>query len=151
MLHRKVCKTPGCKNLHFNRSGYCDECQSMHQASYRYRRIVTAGTDLEEKRPSASERGYDHQWHLFAKKFLRDHPKCAICGRPATVCDHKTMTAWQMIDMYGSFILDETMYQPLCQRCNIRKGANADKVSDRRYQADKDEFLKGLPKGDPDA
>lgn len=145
MLHRKVCKTPGCKNLHNNRSGYCDECLSRHQAQYRYRKIITSGTELEEKRPSASERGYDHQWHVFAKRFLLNHPKCAICGRPATVCDHKSMTARQMIDMYGHFILDESMYQPLCQRCNIRKGRNADKVSDRNYADAKAEFLKGLP------
>lgn len=144
-MHRKFCKTAGCKNIHTNRSGYCDECNSRIQAGYRYRRMMTMDTSLEDKRPSASERGYDAAWRRFAKKFLLSHPKCAVCGRPAQVVDHKTMTAYEMLQEYGHFILDEDMYQPLCFRCNNRKGRNEDCLRKRALEDSKAEFEAGLP------
>ncbi len=149
MLHKKICRTNGCKNLTTNKNGYCDYCNAKIQAGTRYRRIMTEGTDLQEvqsKRPSASERGYDHTWHKFAKNFLLKHPTCARCGKPAQVVDHKTMTARRMIAEYGHFILDETLYQPLCFRCNNLKAKNEDKLDNRLLEKSQADFDAGISK-----
>ena len=149
MLHKKFCKTSGCKNLTSNRNGYCDYCNAKIQAASRYRRIMTEGTDLQEvqtKRPSASERGYNHEWAVFAKNFLLKHPTCARCGKPAQVVDHKTMTARRMIAEYGHFILDEDLYQPLCFKCNNLKAKTLDALDNRELKTSKAEFEKGILK-----
>lgn len=143
-MHRKFCKTSGCRNIHSNRNGYCDECNSRMNASYRYRQTITVDTSVDA-RPSSYERGYDADWRRFAKRFLLGHPKCAICGRPAKVVDHKTMTAYEMIQEYGHFILDEDLYQPLCYSCNNRKGHNEDRLRRRALDSSSDEFYAGLP------
>lgn len=121
----RKCKTPYCKNLHHNPSGYCDECEARHNIEYKARKIAVAGTPMETeeevKRPTAFQRGYDRRWREFAKEYLRRHPVCAICGRPAQVVDHKDIPAQVMMDMDGRFDLDEDHYQPLCISCNLKK------------------------------
>lgn len=97
------------------------------------------GSPIDD-RPDSTRRGYSYEWKQFAKRYLLKHPTCARCGQPARVVDHKAMTAAQMIDQFGHFILDEDLYQPLCVRCNTRKGANEDVVSDRNYFRAKEEF-----------
>ncbi len=138
MLRRR-CKTPGCPNLHTNRSGFCTECERKHHAQHVARAIATAGTRLEipsSHRGSAWDRGYgSRDWREFAKGFLKRHPTCAICGAPATVCDHKDMPAQVMMDMYGRFLLDDRYYQPLCVSCNTRKA--------KEDQAKVEEYFKG--------
>lgn len=133
------CKTPRCPNLHHNRNGYCDECNARRSASWRARRIAVAGTPMERRdnpppgrRPSAHERGYTNEWTLFAKKFLARHPKCAICGKPAQVVDHKYRPAAIMLDMDGKFSTDPAEYQALCYSCNRRK-AKEDAEKTREY------------------
>ena len=42
----------------------------------------------DETRPTARERGYDSKWDRARADFLTEHPKCAVCGEPATVVDH---------------------------------------------------------------
>lgn len=103
-----------------------------------------------ENRKDATQRGYNYEWKLFSKRFLLANPSCARCGKPAQVVDHKAMTAAQMLDQFGHFVLDEEYYQPLCIRCNSLKGAREDKVSDRRYFKAKAEFEAGLTRKDDD-
>ena len=152
MQLRKKCKSPFCKGFAIDQRGYCQECISRYASQRQARRIATAGTVLDESRradenrPSASARGYTNAWKLYARDYLRRNPTCAICGRPAQCVDHKTMTAWQMIDSYGKFILDDRYYQPLCIACNTRKGRNADRDSDYQYRKAKQEFEDGLEK-----
>lgn len=128
---KRNCKTFGCRNLHSNRSGYCDECMARYAAAH-------PREDSEEKRPSAAERGYNSKWHKFAKAFLISYPVCSICGAPATCVDHKDMPADVMLEVYGGqFDLDESHYQALCNRCNARKGKTDDKRMRESYEADK--------------
>lgn len=127
----KKCKTPHCRNLHHNKNGYCDECSAKEAASRRFYRVMH-GCEYERKeRLSASERGYDAAWQKFAREFLQHHPKCAICGKPAQAVDHREMPAQVMLEVYGHFLLDERLYQPLCYSCNRKKA-----VADAAYIAD---------------
>ncbi len=112
MLRR--CKTFRCKNLHNNKNGYCDECTRKKAKTF---------SDADT-RASASARGYNSKWREFSKAFLRDHPRCAVCGAPAQVTDHKDTPAEIMLDLYGRFDLDPAHYQPLCVACNTRKAAD---------------------------
>ena len=43
---------------------------------------------FDARRATAAERGYDTRWRRAREGFLRDHPACAFCGRPANVVDH---------------------------------------------------------------
>lgn len=125
---RKRCKTPGCPNLHTNRSGYCDECEGRHKAQHLERDLCVKGTafrvEWRKPRGKTAERGYAGGWREFARKFLKDHPVCAICGAPATCVDHKDMPAEIMMDLYGKSVLDPDLYQALCTSCNNRKRAD---------------------------
>lgn len=128
---RRNCKTFGCKNLHNNRSGYCDACMQRYA-------LLHPKAESEDKRPSAAERGYTAKWQRFAKFFLMAHPVCAICGAPATCVDHKDMPADVMKEVYGgAFDYDESHYQALCNSCNARKGKTQDKQMRAKYEADK--------------
>jgi len=48
---------------------------------------------LDQRRGTASERGYNSVWRSFRNRFLKEHPLCAYCMREdrvttATVVDH---------------------------------------------------------------
>ena len=128
---KRNCKTFGCRNLHTNRSGYCNACMERYA-------LLHPKAESEDKRPSAAERGYDGKWQRFAKFFLMANQTCAICGAPATCVDHKDMPADVMLEVYGgTFDYDESHYQALCSRCNARKGKTDDRKMRERYEADK--------------
>lgn len=140
ITRKKRCKTWRCPNLHTNRSGYCDACYAKWKA--KHPEILTeeqkakrneSAHRYDERRGSASKRGYDARWTKFSKEFLKKNPTCAICGRPAQVTDHKTIPAEVMMDAWGSFDYDEKNYQPLCIRCNNRKGLTDDEKAKLEY------------------
>ena len=111
---KKRCKTFRCPNVHTNKNGYCDEC------SRKYAR--ERSDNSEQNRATAQQRGYDWRWRMFSQQFLRKHPVCVLCGKPATCTDHKNTPAEIMLDLYGRFDLNEANYQALCTRCNTIKG-----------------------------
>lgn len=124
---RKLCKN--CRRPTVNRDGYCDECKAEWRKSH---------PRQQEDRPSPTERGYDGRWKAFARRFLREHPVCAICGRPAQVVDHRVYTARQMMDAYGHFDYNPELYQALCYSCNNRKAQTSDRRSDAEYFREKE-------------
>lgn len=134
-LFKKKCKTYHCPNLHQNKSGFCDICQATRSASY-LRQPVDQTISENTQRPSASQRGYDHSWHQFARTFLESHPVCAVCGKPSQCVDHKAIPAEIMLDMYGRFDLDPSLYQALCFSCNRRKTFQ-DRIVVEQYFKDK--------------
>lgn len=138
MRLKKRCKTFGCPNLHTNETGYCDKCTAKYRDKH--------PKQDPEGRPSASKRGYDATWHRFAKDYLKAHPTCAICGKPAEVVDHKDQTADMMLDAWGRFDYDPSHYQSLCRSCNVIKGRTADKQLRSAYYSQKakaEKLLKG--------
>ncbi len=85
----------------------CTVCGALSDkprcAQHRYR----------DKRPSAAKRGYDARWRRFARRFLREHPRCEYpgCGEPATEPHH--------LDGFGPNGprgYDESNLQALCSR-----------------------------------
>ena len=127
MEHKKLCRTAGCGNLTANRSGYCEQCRSQRGHYINKLPDSRKQTDLYKK-------GYQtYRWKTFAKAFLKDHPVCERCGAPSEVCDHKTMTARQMVDAFGRFTYNPEDFQALCIRCNNRKGREEDRLSDAEY------------------
>ena len=140
---RKACKQWGCPNFHYNKNGYCDECNRKYRAKHpdRYNDDGSKKFDAkayDERRGTRQQRGYDYTWIKFTKKFLASHPDCNICGAPALCVDHKIATAKQMMDAYGEFSYNEDDYQALCYRCNIKKGQTIDKKMDDEYFKMKD-------------
>jgi len=67
----------------------------------------------DRRRPSARERGYNHEWRAARVDFLARHPRCAMCGNPANTVDH-------IIPHRGDDRLfwDRTNWQALCARCH---------------------------------
>lgn len=127
---RKKCKTYGCPNLHHNASGYCDECTAKWRAAH-------PRTEGDEKPTAPARKEYSSwKWRKFSRDFLALHPVCEVCGAPATVCDHRNMTADMMVDAYGGFDYDPALYQALCYSCNARKGRREDRAMRKAYQAD---------------
>lgn len=71
----KPCIEPRCPNL--TQGTRCEE-----HAAERER-------ELEARRPSAHERGYDRRHREWREKVLERDPWCQMCGNaPATVADH---------------------------------------------------------------
>lgn len=64
---KKLCRYPGCNTTHLNSGGYCD----------RHRRTDQKRDDA--KRGSASDRGYNTQWHKVRAMKLQEDPLCARC------------------------------------------------------------------------
>lgn len=75
----------------------------------------------ERNRPSARARGYDNAWERESKAYLAIHPRCVVCGKPATVVDH-------VVPHKGDKRLfwDRSNWQPLCASCHGRKTASED-------------------------
>lgn len=78
-----------------------------------------------DKRLGADKRGYDNDWHVLRRLFLRQHPVCQIrvkCyGSPATEVDHiKPLTM-------GGNRLDSDNLQAACGTCHKWKTNTIDK------------------------
>lgn len=67
----------------------------------------------DSRRPTAAQRGYNHEWRKARKEYLTAHPSCRMCGNPATVVDH-------IIAHRGDQRLfwHRANWQPLCEPCH---------------------------------
>jgi hypothetical protein len=142
-LFKKKCKTFRCPNLHTNLGGFCDECQAKRSAAYMHSPVHSTDP-TPSNRPTATQRGYDHSWHKFASDFLKANPTCALCGKSAECVDHKSVPAEIMMDMYGRFDLNPSLYQALCYSCNRRKELS-DREQVAKYFADKAKLAAATP------
>jgi len=82
--------------------------------------------EINQRRGSAADQGYNARWRAARKRFLLNHPLCANCQKAgqitaATVVDH-------IIPHKGDQRLfwDESNWQVLCKRCHDRKTATSD-------------------------
>lgn len=69
----KTCRKYGCPKYQV-RDGYCEDHQEL--------------AIRVDRRPAASERGYDANWSKFSRSFLRANPVCAKCGQAAEIVHH---------------------------------------------------------------
>jgi 5-methylcytosine-specific restriction protein A len=65
----------------------CPHCQRVVAAGLRC--PCAPRTRSPERRPSARARGYDTKWDKESREHLRLHPHCTMCGKPASVVDHR--------------------------------------------------------------
>ena len=71
----RPCIVPRCPNL--TRSTRCDEHQTDRDR------------ELDQRRPTAHQRGYDERHRGWRAEVLERYPVCRICGdAPSTVADH---------------------------------------------------------------
>ena len=77
--------------------------------------------EAEKTRPGARARGYDGKWQKARESFLREHPFCAMCDRPATVVDHIKPHRGDMQLFWAV-----SNWAPLCRSCHSRKTVSRD-------------------------
>ncbi|MGA0539053.1 HNH endonuclease signature motif containing protein [Neotabrizicola sp. VNH66] len=67
----------------------------------------------DQNRPTAAQRGYNHEWRKARAAFLASHPNCTLCFAPATVVHH-------IIPHRGNDALfwNRVNWQPLCKVCH---------------------------------
>lgn len=112
---RRLCHRPGCKTLvDVGSGGLCDVHKKARQR------------EIDKRRGSSSQRGYDARWVKARKMYLARHPLCIECLRNgketlATVVDHITPHR-------GNYELfwDESNWQSMCKLCHDRKTAKED-------------------------
>ena len=100
MAAKLPCRKYGCRYYQTN-GGYCDEHQGL------VKRI--------DYREAANKRGYDNNWTKFRAMYLRQHPVCNRCNRPASVPHHVVH-----LDNGGAKY-DEDNLEPLCRECHERE------------------------------
>lgn len=84
------------------------------------------GRPGQQERPTANERGYNYEWRVASKAFLRRNPLCHTClvrGRlvPATVVDHLVPHL-----MDHDRFWNESNWRAKCKRCHDIKTATED-------------------------
>ncbi len=66
---------PHCPGL--VRNGVCSMCGPVVQAQA-----------YDRDRGTAAQRGYGARWRKLRTMYIRQHPACVMCGKPATDIDH---------------------------------------------------------------
>ena len=77
--------------------------------------------EVEARRPSARERGYDTKWERESKAFLAkpENHRCACgCGQPAEMVDHRIAHKGDQ-----RLFWNRANWHPMTKRCNSRKAA----------------------------
>lgn len=100
----KPCKHPGCRE-YAEHNGYCRKHYKERFSFY-----------LNEKRISPSKLGYDRKWDYARKEYLKQHPLCVMCGRPATEVDHIQPHKGNM-----TLFWNRNNWQSLCHSCHSKK------------------------------
>lgn len=107
----RTCKIPFCPNYAEPNRLYCQQ----HLVIKPKRKRSTADSNITQHYNTT-------EWKSFSKKMITKQPYCSICqSEQNLVLDHWVMSAWEMINTFGQFVLDETMYRVLCVSCNSKR------------------------------
>ncbi len=75
---KSPCLHPGCRNLvSRGDKGRCPEHRKQHSKG------------IDQRRGTATERGYNARWGRFREMYLAEYPLCAVCGRGAQEVHHR--------------------------------------------------------------
>lgn len=115
---RRPCAHPGC-TAWATHGSYCDKHYAEWQERRQRMRNEARDKYLKEcdsRRANANARGYNSAWNKARVTFLKTHPICACCGKPATEVDH-------IVPHKGDQKLfwNTQNWQPLCHECHSRK------------------------------
>lgn len=83
----KPCRKAGCNRLTQDASGYCDRHQEWGRQKAE-EALAKRRQTADDRRGTAHERGYDRAWARVRGAFLRAHPLCNRCSRPAETAHH---------------------------------------------------------------
>ena len=116
-----ACRRPGCPGL--VRNGVCSRCGPVRKQ---------AAAEHDERRGTATARGYDARWQRLREMHLSGEPLCRRCtaqGRTtlAVLVDHIVPIR------DGGDALDDDNLQSLCRRCHDAK--TAEDLAHRRQAA----------------
>jgi 5-methylcytosine-specific restriction protein A len=95
------CTTPGCRGTS-SAGGRCESCTA---------RRGRAGSG----RTTSSRRGYGAVWQRRRVEYLVEHPRCALCGRAATVPDHWPTDRATLVRMGVDDPDADEYLRPLCE------------------------------------
>ena len=98
-LPPRPCAQSGCPSL--VPRGRCEQHQKPA------RPVVQTIRLYDHRRGNATARGYGYPWRIVRNAWLKKHSFCVVCGRPATVVDHRIPKSIGGRD-------DESNYQSLC-------------------------------------
>jgi 5-methylcytosine-specific restriction enzyme A len=108
---RAPCTTPGC-GTPTPAGGRCETCRSRRRA------------DSDRIRGDATQRGYGEHWRTVIRPaYLTRRPRCALCGRAATIPDHHPRSRR---DLVAAGVADpdaDEHLRPLCGPCHSRETA----------------------------
>jgi 5-methylcytosine-specific restriction protein A len=102
--------------------GVCARCGTTYTGPHCACR-ADARRESDHARGTAAERGYDHRWARTRADYLRHHPRCVLCGRPATVADHYPETRRSLVDRGVPNPDVWHRLRPLCKPCHYRHTA----------------------------
>lgn len=109
---KKLCAVPGCPNVVESDKTYCEFHEKQRQKQ------------VDAKRGTSTERGYNQTWRRLRLLVLHSEPLCRECkknGRltAATEVDH-------IIPLSKGGTNELSNLQPLCHECHSRKTASED-------------------------
>ena len=107
------CRYPGCPAL-LAAPGYCD------------RHLRSIRKQQDERRGSASARGYDTRWRMARALFLSRHPLCAECRRQGRTVAAAVVDHIRPHKRNRTLFWDERNWQALCKPCHDAKTARED-------------------------
>ena len=114
MAPRRPCPGRGlragrCPNLIPRGVRSCPECEPFEKAAARLN---------DQRRGTATERGYDSRWARFRRMFLAEHPLCSCgCGRAAMEIHHLQ----PVTDRDDPLFYDESNLVALTKECHSRE------------------------------
>ena len=86
MKAHKPCRVPSCPNFRVEGSLYCEKHKASEEKldgkrDYQRRKQLTPST-------YKGEYSYGHEWRKIRNAYLKKHPYCEKCGRPAELVHH---------------------------------------------------------------
>jgi 5-methylcytosine-specific restriction enzyme A len=94
---------------------WCPRCRLPHPAGTECPvGAAERRAEVDRRRPSARQRGYDSDWERYRSSYLKRHPHCA-CGARAVVVDHITPVA------LGGPFWDPGNHRQMCGSCHASK------------------------------
>ncbi|HBA34848.1 MAG TPA: HNH endonuclease [Gammaproteobacteria bacterium] len=110
----KPCAHPGCGVLVLNGTRHCDKHKQLTQQQ------------VDQRRGTAAQRGYDSRWRKARVGFLNKHPLCLICERSGRVTEATVVDHIKPHKGDKQLFWDRDNWQPLCKPCHDHKTATED-------------------------
>jgi 5-methylcytosine-specific restriction enzyme A len=115
----RICSAGGCSTI--VESGRCSLHQAMAEA-----REAARQKDVDARRPTPGERGYDADWRAVRRQFLGVHRICVGWGRTAGRCLNPATEVDHVVSVVQApeLRLRWSNLRPLCKPCHSARTAS---------------------------